>query len=556
MADLYTFQSSTTPIEHPYLFQSRQFTFVPDSNSGNYPNGAVVFDLASLSNSGRWLDLKQSYVTIPLVLSVQGNAALTVTAENAFAASLKNGYHQLINSLSVELTNNQIVNLTSFSNLDINYKLLTKTSYEDLQNFGSSIGFQKDTTEGILYRSVADPNGLGECNNKIQQTLFTTSNGWGVNGMNFNQGRINRMLNTSYDPLATEQAKFTTAALLQQAGKNYVDRTTSTSYINYYILATIPLRILHDAFEKLPLMRGAYFRLIVNTNTSCLTTLTNNNTNYQTISTTSQNNVLPFMISPIGTGSGFSPGASATSVQVSLGIGKSYNTTTSYSHPTMSQCRIYGCLYELTPIYEELYLKTTPTKTIKYNDILSFQVLNTAAGGQFSQILTNGISRPRYLLICPFLSSVVNGSTSFTQFTAGFAVGSPMNSPFSSAPGTCGPQLAVTNFNVLVSGVNIYQSNLNYRFENWLQEIRGSNAVNGGLTQLISSGLLSQTDYENGYPFIYVNLERKASQANDDISRSIQIIGTNASSVNVDYYCIIGYEREITVSTSTGSLVI
>ena len=35
----------------------------------------------------------------------------------------------------------------------------------------------------------------------------------------------------------------------------------------------------------------------------------------------------------------------------------------------------------------------------------------------------------------------------------------PMASPFSSAPGTCGRGLHVGNFNVLVSGVNIYQTN-------------------------------------------------------------------------------------------------
>ena len=131
-----------------------------------------------------------------------------------------------------------------------------------------------------------------------------------------------------------------------------------------------------------------------------------------------------------------------------------------------------------------------------------------------------------------------------------------MISPFSSAPATCAPCSFITNFNVLLSGTNLYQSNINYRFENWLQENRQSNAVNGGLSLGLSSGLLSQSDFENGYGFVYVDLSRKISQASDDISRSIQVVGTNNSAVCIDYYCIIAYERQISLSTSTGYPVI
>ena len=87
-------------------------------------------------------------------------------------------------------------------------------------------------------------------------------------------------------------------------------------------------------------------------------------------------------------------------------------------------------------------------------------------------------------------------------------------------------------------------------------ENRQSNAINGGLSLGMSSGLLNQSDFENGYGYVYVDLSRKISQSSDDISRSIQIVGTNSSAVSVDYYCICGYERELTLSTSTGSLVI
>ena len=125
------------------------------------------------------------------------------SAGNAFMTSLKNGYHNLINSMSLEITNCQVVNLTNFSNLDIQYRLLTTCSKEDEQNFLPSINFAKDTAESISYVAAVGAGsvvGLGECNNVIKQTTFSTATGYGNGGMNYNAGRLQRMISTSYDP--------------------------------------------------------------------------------------------------------------------------------------------------------------------------------------------------------------------------------------------------------------------------------------------------------------------------------------------------------------------
>jgi hypothetical protein len=269
------------------------------------------------------------------------------------------------------------------------------------------------------------------------------------------------------------------------------------------------------------------------------------------------------MFSPIGTDKGGSLPTATTKATVSLGIGKSYNTTTTYNHPAMTSCRFFAKVCEMTPAYEEMYLSSVPTKTILYNDILSFSALNQASGGTVSQILTNGVSRPRYLLIVPQMAAAINGgdktklATTFTAATNGFTnLGSPMNSPFSSAPGTTGFNAAISSLNILVSGQNIYQSNYMFGFEEWLQEVRGSNAINGGIPLGLSSGLLSQNDWENGYRYVYVDLSKRMSQANDDVSRSIQVSFTNSASYACDYFFIIGYEKSIVLSTSTGALII
>jgi hypothetical protein len=231
----------------------------------------------------------------------------------------------------------------------------------------------------------------------------------------------------------------------------------------------------------------------------------------------------------------------------------------------MTSCRFYAKVAEMTPQAEEAYLSAVPTKNILYNDILSFSSFTNTPNSTVSQILTNGVSRPRYLLIIPQLAGAINGAakaslnaSSYTAVVGGLSssVGTPMNSPFSSSPGTTGFHAAISSLNILVSGQNIYQSNYMYGFEEWLQEVRGSNAINGGIPLGLSSGLLSQNDWENGYRYVYVDLSKRMSQANDDVSRSIQVSFTNASAYTCDYYFIIGYEKSITISTSTGALII
>jgi hypothetical protein len=564
MADEYTWHKTNQPAETEFQFSSRQFTFVPDSNNGSYPNSQVTFDLASLSNSGKYVDFAQSYLTVPLVLHTNFGTATTATRENTFAHSLKNGFHHLISSLSVEITNNQVVNLTNLSNLDINFKLLTTSSLEDARALESTMGFVKDSAESITYVGSAADNmyGVGECNNNIADALFAPANGWGASSLAVNKGRQQRMVNTSFDS-AGSAGNFTDTNKCTAVGKTYTSQNTTD--ILTYVIATIPLRFLHDIFAKLPLAKGIYMRLILNLNAQCqvTTTTTTAGIRFSTgLTSSSQNNLIPFMISPPGTGYGLVPSTAATTtIKTSLGIARSFfNTAT--THPAMTTCRIYACMYELSPPYEIQYLTNVPTKKVLYNDILSFNIPAVASGGQVSQILTNGISRARYLLICPFLSSAINmsGSAKDATFGAttavtGFTATSTLASPFSSAPGTCCPYAFVNNFNVLISGSNLYQSSINYRYEHWLQEISKANSVNGGLSLGMNSGLLSQQEYETGYNFIYCDLSRKISQASDDISRSIQVVFNNQSACSVEYVCIIGYEREISVSTSTGSLI-
>jgi hypothetical protein len=102
----------------------------------------------------------------------------------------------------------------------------------------------------------------------------------------------------------------------------------------------------------------------------------------------------------------------------------------------------------------------------------------------------------------------------------------------------------------------VFESVFTVKSVDGLVNLFAGNALNGGVSLGLSSGLLSQNDWENGYRFCYVDLSRRISQPNDDISRSLQVLFTNSAAFAMDYYFIIGYEKAITISTSTGSLII
>jgi hypothetical protein len=511
-----------------------------------------LYELSGISNSGRYLDAKQSFITIPLVMTLTSTAGNINNAslENAFSASLKNGYHNLIHSMQIECTNNSVVSTMSYSNMPINYKLLTEMSVNDTVNFAPTINFAKDDATSISYQGSPSAQGLGDCNNSIVGNLFNPTQGYGKSSYSQNKGRLERMQSTSYDPLTTGES----ISALNQSSKNYVQKDglgKDGKTVNYYVLANLPLGVLSDFFRQFPLCKGAFLKITLNLNVNCTTQMTINGAGqFTSVSTSSQNGAVPYQISPLGAGFGLDINGTVPSTGLELSIAIARNsinkTGQTFTHPSLTSSRFYGAMYDLTPQAESMYLSKTPTKTMLYEDFLSFQTLAIPPNGNFNQILTNSIARGRKLVGVP----VISGTSNFAG-TAGTI--STLASPFSSSPCTTSKS-PILNFNVLLSGNNLFQSNLNYSFEQFYQEFHKT-GINGGSSLGMSSGLISQSDWENGYRFLLADLSRNSSEATDNIMKSIQVIGTNAGDKAIDIHWFVFFEREITIDIATGSLI-
>jgi hypothetical protein len=251
--------------------------------------------------------------------------------------------------------------------------------------------------------------------------------------------------------------------------------------------------------------------------------------------------------------------------------------STSIVQTTMSQSvYLYIPSYTFNPVFEQAYL-SSPVKQIKYTDIYQYQVLNVAEGNTFNNLLTNGIANVKSVLVLPFYSTSAKAEKTPISIVAtsiapipdttyapnidinnntGFLNGTPVwQSPFDPAgTGPTSPLCYLTNFNVQVSGQNAIYNTERYNFEQFNNQLYGQNAVNGGLTDGITSGLIDRQRFDMEYSYYYVNVERMLP-VEMSVPKSIQIIGQNKSNKALDLYCFIEYGVEVSIDALTGARV-
>jgi hypothetical protein len=182
-----------------------------------------------------------------------------------------------------------------------------------------------------------------------------------------------------------------------------------------------------------------------------------------------------------------------------------------------------------------------------------------------NNLLTNGISNVKSVLVLPFFSSTVANETpnpvparggAILSSNTGFTSGIPVyQSPFDSAGcGTTSPLAHLTNFNIQVSGQNAIYNLQRYTFEQFNNQLYGQNAVNGGLTDGLTSGLVGRQDFDMEYCYYYVNVERMLP-VEMSVPKSVQILGQNLSGKALDFYVFVEYGVEIQIDALTGARV-
>ena len=385
--------------------------------------------------------------------------------------------------------------------------------------------------------------GIGESNNIISKTnsIFNPIDGF-LNSI-VNEGRQKRIMGTSFDANQTQIAtNFTSQSKVLESFRNSCITNTTTE-ITYNIFATIPMSVLHDFFDKLPIARGLSVRLNLYLNTGISINETIAGLQHVSIdSFTMPRQTCPFMISPLGAdpvvGSGFR-NYSAEKVTYSLTVG---NTA-------QMNCRFYASLYTFNPQTESLYI-SSPERNILYNDVVQYLIPNVSANTTVNNLITSGISRLRGLLMIPILSSVSNicGGLDAKQ------------SPFSSCPGTTFPYSKITNYQIQISGRPVYSVPISHNFLFYNTGVKPELSINGGSLRSLgmSSGCISKSDFENGYTYYYTDLTNIESEAEDNASKAVQVLFTNSggtANLKIDFYIYLFFQKQIAINISNGAFI-
>lgn len=561
MADQFLFENSMltdTPVS-PFL--TKRVVYVQDSMQTSAYTGQVQIDLSQLSNSYQWVDYTSLVWECPFTIVIENTNTADIAdmsaVVNSYMAGLKSGAHQLINSMSVQINNTSVVQLSNYLNHYVQYKLMTSFSEEDQKKWGASTFFTPDSSTSFRYASA--PDGQGFTNNRPNSNI---AENYGTKAFKttFNQGFSERLRNVVdlsdgvtdawYNQTLGAGTLATSKAACASNAISYF-HTPAANVAVCYIMATIRFKDIAHLFGELPLLRGTYVTATINYNASAQTLSYDVDTTTLTTSTpliTGLTN--PILVSSADTDQpnewmSTAGAGNVATFYVSCNIGTAKGATgTDYNNPLIGgRTRVYAELYSLNPIFEERYL-SLKTKSVYYTDFYSYMYQNQVAAGQsFNFLATNGISQPTAVIVIPYVSKSANGTLTSVPI---------YQSPFATEPGTSST-IALTDFNIQVSGANIFQQDQQYDFVQFLTELSSINALNGGKSTGLTSGLLSQQDFQYGFRFYVADLARRLPH--DDLARSISVVGRNNSAVAIDLLVLIEYRRKLDFDLASGAIV-
>jgi hypothetical protein len=596
MCDKLVFDLSQEVEGSPSVFVKKDWLNILDNQNANYNSNQSVIDTSQLSNSNKWMSYREAYLSVPMLLSIATTSSATagsfLPATNAssadYAIGLKNWFGQIIHSLTLDYNGATIIQQTPWCNMWNSFKLMTSLSLGDVETQGATIGFYPD--DPLSWTMVGSNAGVGStstegsgvCNNsnEISNANLTIFNRF--RQTEGNGGFLRRQRCINFDPDATAgvdvggstgQNAFSflqSASTTSQIWKSFVSQKTNgvnagaNGVFAISIQATIYLKHLHSFFAMCPLLKGAYMKMTLNLNNSSTSytatadavvapdTATSDITLVST--TNAVGGVCPIMVASGKTGNGgskcYANVASATcSYTANLSVGAKCLDPTISADVNDGQVGrsiyLYIPSYTFNPVFEQSYL-SSPIKSIQYTDIYQYQVLKVGGGsGQINNLITNGIANIKSILVVPFFSTGTANS--------GLPTGMPVyQSPFD--PAGCGatsPLTGLTNFNVVVSGQNTIYNTQRYAFEEFNNQFYGVNAVNGGMTDGLTSGLIDRIGFDMEYSYYYVDLSRMLP-VEESVPKSVQLVGQNTSQKELDFWVFIEYGVSVDIDALTG----
>ena len=539
-SDKTVFEESVEGQDNVNLFESKKWTYITDSSSTNGQfNGQLQFDLNTLSSQNQWTDLSQAVITFPVKLTIKNGSTATAPTTCAInAATIKNGFHQFVDSVQIVIGGTTVQSSQIFTNIDTNYKILTEFSQDTLKKWGPTLGIALDD---INVKSDTFPAATESLDNN---GLVTVSKGFDLQ-TSLNSGlkqRLNMFNNSSASTLG-KSILSTNQSIIGKSNVqvNAAEATAHADVFVMHALGTIRLKDISDAISKMPVVKGLKGFIYLNYNSTSHTlagstvTLSAAPTNIATFG-----RCAPAVLNLVAT-DGFSLGATTNPV-FTADISATASATLTTATSIQTNAMLYAPYYIATP---EVDRALTFKKTIRYNERFVTQ-FNIGASGNYTATLSPGISNPKRVILYPYFTGA--GTSGNSGFLA-----NPLLSPFDGSPSTTSPFAALKDLQLYVGNVPMFQQPISMDWQTFSNEV-AQNGLDGGLVDQASSGLLSQKMWNQLYRYYTCDIGRRMN-SEDGASKSIQIQCTNATTCPMTVVAIIWYEREITLDSASGMVM-
>jgi hypothetical protein len=572
--DTLLFDMSSTTEGTPQIFVRRDWLSILDNMNQSYIGNQSIIDTSQLANSNKYMSYYEATIILPLTLTLTSTTqfALDLTDTGDFVMGLKNWLGSVVHSFTLDYNGTTIIQQTPYINLWNTFCLMTSFNYNDFTEW-ATIGFYPDTSTSFTINGATSSNGIGIANNQNYISPINPYNAIGQTTIG-NIGFLKRQQYFNYNPntlplgsnvtgggtagtygslISTQNIinSYKSLIFTKQSGS-----ATANTVVQQAIVGQIKLRHLHNFFQEVPLLKGVFMKLTLNLNQSSTNfTFATTNALFTAVSVSCPlGGTNPLMISsafngggtnPVGNGSGqLLTGSYIASLAVGARVTNPAQSSIGgvQSSPLLPSIMLNVPSYVFNPIYEQAYLSSS-VKTIVYNDLYQYQVINVAPNSPFNNLITNGIAGIQTILVLPFFNPQSNQNLI------------PYQSPFDTAGGgTTSPLCLLGNFNVVISGQNAIYNTERYTYEQFVQQLYGLNAVNGGLTEGVNSGLINQLDFETLYNYYAVNVSRMLP-IEEAVPKSVNIIGQNFSSNYIDLYVFVNYKTSVSIDILTGSRV-
>ena len=170
--------------KYPPLFNKREWLYINDTTT-QYDQGTSIIETTALSNNDKFLDYNAGYLSVPILITLTNNTTAAGLASPSAVAPLpykkslgfKQSFLSMINSITVDLNGQSMVQQNQLIDIYNNFRLLTSESWTS-QNRWSTIGF---------YPDLVSDAGLSTVNNIYAPANTTANNG------DDNQGLIQRI---------------------------------------------------------------------------------------------------------------------------------------------------------------------------------------------------------------------------------------------------------------------------------------------------------------------------------------------------------------------------